>query len=63
MAKPDLKDIREYRPGNPPAPGSTPEQIVAAVWDELNRIAAGMVLPPEATPQTPAERIAQRGNG
>lgn len=32
-----------YVPGPPPAPGSTPEQIIRAVWDELHRIAAFVV--------------------
>jgi hypothetical protein len=33
----------EYVPGPPPAPGSTPEQVTRAVWEELERIAAALL--------------------
>jgi hypothetical protein len=36
-------DNLEYVPGPPPAPGSTPEQITRAIWEELERIAAAML--------------------
>lgn len=29
-----------YTPGLPPAPGTPPEQITRAVWDELHRLAS-----------------------
>lgn len=63
MANPDPKTQPSYRPGNPPAPGSTQEQVVRAIWEELARIAAAIPAPLVATPQTPEQLIAQRGNG
>lgn len=42
-----------YKPGPIPAPGSTPEQISRAVWEELERLATYVAQIPLST--TPRE--------
>ena len=39
-----------YRPGPPPAPTSTPEQIIRATWAELEKIAVALTPVEEVTP-------------
>jgi len=57
MAVEDLSINLDYRPGIPPAPGSTPEQVTRAIWEEFARIAAAL------QPVAPTPAIKQRGNG
>jgi len=57
MAIEDLSINLDYRPGIPPAPDSTPEQVTRAIWEEFARIAAAL------QPVAPVPAIKQRGNG